>query len=62
MTFPDCFYFRLPFMENNSLDEVGEYNETTSPEDVEGEEVLNTVLQTGKSKGKKKKRKKKCIG
>ena len=41
-------------MENNSLDEVGKYNETTSPEDVEGEEVLNTVLQTGKSKGKKK--------
>ena len=36
MTFPDCFYFRLPFMENNSLDEVGEYNETTSPEDAEG--------------------------
>ena len=49
MTFPDCIYFRLPFMENNSLDEVGEYNEITSPEDLEGEEVLNTVLLKGKN-------------
>ena len=28
-------------MENSSLDEFGEYNEITSPEDVEDEEVMN---------------------
>lgn len=40
-------------MENSSLEEVGEYNEIISPEDVEVEEVLNRVLQKGKRKGKK---------
>ena len=40
-------------MENSSLDEVGEYNEITSPENVEDEEVSKRVLQKGKSKGKK---------
>ena len=39
-------------MENSSLEEVGEYNEIISPEDVEVEEVLNRVLQ----------KKKKCMG
>ena len=32
-------------MENSNLDEVGEYNKITSPEDVEVKEVLNRVLQ-----------------
>ena len=48
-------------MENSSLHEVGEYNEISSPENVEVEEVWNTVLQKGKGK-RKKKRKKKCKG
>lgn len=47
-------------MKNSSLDEVGKYNEITSPEHVEGKEVLNSVLQKRKGKGKKK-RKKKCM-
>ena len=51
-------------MENSSLDEVGEYNEITSPEDVEDEEVSKRVLQNGKSKVTftKKKKQKKCMG
>ena len=40
-------------MKNSSLDEVGKYNEITSPEHVEGKEVLNSVLQKRKGKGKK---------
>ena len=40
-------------MEISSLDKVGEYNEITSPEYVEDEEVLNRVLQKGTRKGKK---------
>ena len=47
-------------MGNSSLDEVGEYNEISSPEDVE-DEVLIKVLQKGKDK-RKKKSKKKCMG
>lgn len=45
-------------MKNSSLDEVGKYNEITSPEHVEGKEVLNSVLQKRKGKGKKKRKKK----
>ena len=44
------FLLSLPLMEKISLDEVGEYNDITSPEDVEGEEVLYTILQKRKSK------------
>ena len=40
-------------MEISSLDKVGQYNEITSPEYVEDEEVLNRVLQKGRRKGKK---------
>ena len=41
-------------MENSSLDEVGQYNEITSPGDVEDKGVLNKVLQKEKGKGKEK--------
>ena len=44
------FLLSLPLMEKISLDEVGEYNDITSLEDVEGEEVLYTILQKRKSK------------